>query len=129
MAEWPDHFPEACPPEAAADATGSFYRLVEADPPAASDFMSHIELQKAGILSAKRNFADDCRAAGLSIFAEQQDAENVRESVGPLRSRLIAHGDTTGQGVMQHTPSNQKSHHTWWLPVGAEPHPRFSVVT
>jgi hypothetical protein len=129
VAEWPDNFPEACPPEEAADATGSFYRLVEANPPVARDFMSHIELQNAGIIPLKRSFADDCKAAGLSIFAERQDAENVRESVGPLRSKLIAYGDITDQGVMRHTPSRHKSHHTWWLPVDTEPHPRFAVVT
>lgn len=129
MGDWPDHFPESCPPADAADATGSFYRLVAGDPPTPGDFENHLQLRAAGTINPKRVFPDDCMAAGLSILSEKQDAEGLRESVGPLRSKLIAYGEITGHGVFKATPSRFKSHHTWWLPGDTDPHPNFAVVT
>ena len=31
-------------------------------------------------------------------------------------------------GMIQHTPSFEKSHHTWWIPIGSEPWLVFRVI-
>jgi hypothetical protein len=129
--EWPEHFPESCPPSDAESAAGEFYRIVDEDPPDGEDFIGNLRLQQLGLRfkNKKRPWSDDCEAAGLSVLADRDDVMNLREATGPMRLKAIAYGDITGDGVMKHTPSaSYKSHHTWWIPMGVEAHEYFRVL-
>lgn len=125
---WPDSFPDACPPSDAEVASGSFYRLVDSDPPTQRDFMNHHELLAAGRFRS-RFWPDDCIAAGLSVFGDVADAQKTRAAVGPLRKKKIAVGEITGAGRMKHTPRHSKcTHHTWWRTADDAAWEGFEVV-
>ncbi|MET9203350.1 hypothetical protein [Gordonia sp. NPDC003585] len=130
LAEWPEHFPDSCPPADASPAEGFFYRIVDAAPPQDDDFLSNLRLFQLGKRFKRgKNWTDDCQAAGLSVLADRDEAINLRDSCGPMRRKAIAHGDTTGIGLMKHTPGRAgASHHTWWLPEGEKPASDFEVV-
>lgn len=125
--EWPESFPASCPPGEATIAEGDFYRIVDEDPVSDSDFHNHHERAAAGII--RRNWKDDCEAAGLSVIQSIDEANALRDSVGPMRSKKIAHGSLGGSGVMNATPSARcPTHHTWWRPLGDQAWLTFSVV-
>lgn len=126
--DWPDYFPESCPPNDAEHAAGKYYRIVDEDPPDEEDFLGNLRLQQLG-LRRKRRWDDECKAFGVSILADRDEILRLRQSLGPMRSKAIAYGDITGDGVLKHTPSGEyKSHHTWWVPTSSESHKYFRVV-
>jgi hypothetical protein len=127
--EWPNSYPPACPPGDAVDAEGEFFRIVDAEPPVESDFWNHHERAAEGMIT-RRTWSDGCEAAGLSVLQDLEEAKNLREAVGPMRSKKIAHGSLSGSGVMKASPrSKSQSHHTWWRPVGDQAWISFTVVT
>lgn len=130
--EWPDYFPESCPPNDASPAKGSFYRIVDEDPPDGEDFLGNLRLQQLGLRfkNRKKRWSDECLAVGVSILADRDEALRLRESVGPMRDKAIAYGDITGDGLLKHTPNDpdQLSHHTWWIPISVEAHEYFRVT-
>lgn len=125
--EWPEEFPDTCPPMTGVPSQGRFYRLVFGEELSERDFLSNYK-------EKPRRFdgwdgALLCQAMGTSLCASQEDIEYTRDSVGPLRSRLIAHGAIDGSGVMAATPAKGKpSHHTWWRPLGEDKWKDFSVI-
>ncbi|HVV77155.1 MAG TPA: hypothetical protein VHC43_14075 [Mycobacteriales bacterium] len=125
MTSWPDSFPEGCPPGDAVEAVGQMYRLVDSSPPSSSDFASHAEQLAAGTIK-KRRWADDCAAAGVSVYSDVTAVETVRLSAGPLRKKMVAIGDLSGSGVMKQTGATP-SHHTWWRPANDAAWTTFAV--
>lgn len=121
---WPDDYPPQCPPTDAAAAGGRFLRLVEADPPNGSDFVSVRKLYP------HRRVPDECEAWGLSVFSDEMDARRMRDRVAGLREKRVAVGELTAQhGRLKPTPRGPKSsHHTWWVPAGVDPAAAFSVM-
>lgn len=105
------------------------YRLVGSNPPSPDDFLSHVELANLGRM--RRYWQDDCRASGLSVCSNLDDIKRLRSSIGPLRSKEIALGNTDGTGVMMATPAPNAgdSHHTWWLRIPHAVWTRFRTVT
>ncbi len=129
LAQWPVTYPPGCPPEDAWPAAGSFFRLVDSDPPTEADFLNHHELLALGRVRS-RYWSDDCDAAGLSLFSDLDETKQLRQSVGPLRRKLIAAGNVDGPGRIKHTPSQRStSHHTWWTPSGDPARDTFRVAT
>jgi hypothetical protein len=125
---WPDSFPPGCPPPDAVVATGSFYRLVRSDPPTEEDFESHYERHLAGRM--RRFWDDDIKAAGISVFADKEDAEKSRAAIPALKNSKVALGNIDNSGRMQHTPGRSgESHHTWWRPENDEAWKGFEVVS
>jgi hypothetical protein len=125
--EWPDDFPESCPPQQAEKATGQVFRLVAQTQPAEDDFRSVYRLNPS-----RFSRADDeavCRAMGLSTFDEQEDAETTRRTLGPFKNHKIAVGTIDDSGLMLATPSqNSPSHRTWWPANGDTQWKTFRVV-
>jgi hypothetical protein len=109
---WPSHFPADCPPADATQPAGTFYRLVPAMPPAATDLDSQY------VKFPDRKYSDPCKARGVSMYAMQADAVSTRDRYHAFRSWLVAVGSVDGApGLVKATPSNEgSSHHTWWLP-------------
>lgn len=122
--KWPEFYPENCPPEDAEPASGTFYRLVEYNPPQAKDFKSVFEEnpeQFTHIPMVKR--------CGLSVHTDPRDSNQLKKRVRKFRNRQIAEGRLNSTlGMIQHTPSAEESHHTWWVPIGAEPWLVFNVI-
>lgn len=126
--QWPDYYPENCPPETAEPASGTVYRLVQNDPPQAEDFQSSWEefpgrFPEPTIINS-----------GVSVYTDPQDIdrlfERLKNRIGHLRNRKTARGELNPMlGMIQNTPSHEKSHHTWWIPIGTEPWLVFKVIS
>ena len=66
---------------------------------------------------------------GLSIHTDSQDSEKLKNRIKKFRKRQIAEGELNPTlGVIQRTPSLEKSHHSWWIPLGAEPWGVFNII-
>lgn len=127
MSDWPDDFPESCPPSSAIPATGKFYRLVRDENPSESDFDSNYR-EKPRRFDGWAN-KRLCLAMGTSVCRTMEDIEYTRQSIGALKNRRIAVGAINGSGVMMATPARDKpSHHTWWRPIGDDQWKEFSVI-
>ena len=121
---WPDFYPADCPPAEAVPASGTVYRLVKHDPARAEDFKSVFE-------DNPRRFKNrpTIKNCGLSVHRDSQDSERLKKRVRIFKSRRIAEGKVNPTlGVILHTPSKEESHHTWWVPLGAEPWLVFDVI-
>ena len=104
---FPTNWPEACPPDEASDAEGIVFRLVDRDPPAASDFVTHFE-------SGKMPKAPQCLRCGLSVFRDLRDAIHQRE-LFPKLGRYVARGRLLPQdGKTMLTTGRMPTHTTWW---------------
>ena len=122
--QWPNFYPENCPPEEAQPASGIVYRLVRHDPPQVDDFLSSWE-EFPG-----RFPKPNIRICGASIYTNPKDIERLKNRIRHLKNRKTAKGELNPTlGVIQHTPSIEKSHHTWWIPIGAEPWLVFKVIS
>ncbi len=121
---WPDFFPTGCPHSYCEPASGRVYRLVESQPPAAKDFLSHRER-----FPSRQFNVSECQVCGLSVYRSLEDAEALRRRIPAMKNRRIARGFLEPElGVVHHTPSNGDSHHTWWMPVGVTPWETFTVL-
>ena len=125
---WPDFYPEDCPPAEAEPASGTVYRLVRRNPAQAEDFKTPFE-------ENPRRFNDKptLENCGLSVHTDSQDSERLRERLKnrarKFKNRQIAEGSLDPTlGMIQHTPSIEGSHHSWWVPLGAEPWLVFNVI-
>ena len=104
---FPAGWPPGCPPDDAVDAGGVAFRIVNNDPPAAGDFVTHWE-------SGRMRQAPECLRCGLSVFLEMGDALHQRRLL-PKLGRLTARG-TLGadHGKTKLTTGRQPTHTTWW---------------
>jgi len=122
--EWPDFYPENCPPEEAEPASGTVYRLVKHNPPQAEDFLSTWE-EFPG-----RFPKPNTRISGASVYTDLKDIERLKNRIAHLRNRKTAKGELNPTlGFIQQTEGKEKSHHTWWIPIGAEPWLIFKVIS
>ena len=122
--EWPDFYPANCPPAEAEPASGTVYRLVRNDPPQAEDFLSTWE-------EFPGRFPEPTiQISGTSVYKDPQDIERLKNRVRHLRNRKTAEGELNSTlGFIQRTKGREKSHHTWWIPIGAEPRLVFTVIS
>lgn len=123
--QWPSHFPNDCPPEDSQSANGEFYRLVRHNPPKERDFKSYREEQP------EREYKDipECQLVGLSVYSDLDGIIRLLERIPALRKkRRPAKGELIPDlGRIKNT-GKDKSHHTWWLPIGKMPWEIFYVV-
>lgn len=122
--EWPDFYPENCPPPEAEPAAGTVYRLVRNDPPQSKDFLSTWE-------EFPGRFPEPTiQISGASVYTDPQDIERLKNRVRHLRNRKTAKGELNSTlGFIQQTKGREKSHHTWWIPIGTEPWLVFRVIS
>ena len=101
--------PDDCPPDAAEeiDAPRTVYRLVRNNPPSDDDFRS----QRAEKPTARFNVSE-CRARGLSVFAERRVAERLAKKPNLTGSVICQVTLTPGAGRIKQTGG--RSHYTWW---------------
>jgi hypothetical protein len=127
MHQWPEHYPEKCPPLDAAPADGPIYRLVRGEAPQEGDFQSQYEKQP------KREWgALACQARGLSVFESEEACQDMAAIIPALRKKRIASGIVpSGSGVMASTPSNNSDDHCtlWSLAAATNMATWFTVVS
>jgi hypothetical protein len=119
--KFPTHFPNQCPPATASDATGDPFRLVDNNPPTASDFISY------HLLGKKYDKAKHCEACGLSVFVREEDVRQFLKAIPFFRKKHVAKGTVAADwGKVAQT--GRFSHHTWWIPEGKSPELIFKVT-
>jgi hypothetical protein len=126
--QWPDHFPDGCPPETAQPASVKVYRFVNNDPPNTEDFRSW---RQENMDQPCPKGITECQACGISVFTSEEGVCKARNKVPALRNKQAALGNLTpGLGVILNTPSRKTGHdhHTWWIPTDREPWSVFQVV-
>lgn len=122
--EWPHFYPVNCPPTEAEPASGTVYRLVRHNPAQEKDFQAPWEEYPGRFTEPTTT---NC---GVSIHTDIQDSQRLRNRVRKFKNRQIAEGELNPMlGMIQHTPSREKSHHAWWIPIEAEPWVVFKVIS
>ena len=109
--EWPNHFPQNCPPADADDLAHAVLYLVEGNPPTAEDFLSACE---------RNQFVGkpECERASLSCGLTEKYIMQLKEAVPRLRTMHIAKADLiAGHGKIK--PTGKPGHHSMWLYAGA----------
>ena len=128
---WPNYYPDRCPPSDAPNADGVVFRLVANVPPKASDFEPIVVEQP------HRDYSNcPCQACGVSVHRQREDSDALLQSLGrrvaAFRGKRVATGTLNPEvGLLKATPSAKKigkSHHTWWIPRGVDPSPLFVVA-
>lgn len=123
--QWPEFFPDNCPPPHAFPTKGEVFRFVKNDPPKLKDFYSHRQNQP------NRNFdKPECVVCGISVFRNIEDVLSVKRIVPAFKKRKIAEGALERfMGKMLNTPSyNADSHCTWWIPADIDPSSDFVCI-
>ncbi len=121
--EWPDHFPENCPPPEATEARGIAYRLVKNNPPEDGDFISHKLLHPEEGYKGKT-----CQACGISVYRDKNDLLKMQNRIPAMRGGHIAEGNLNPDiGKILATPSHGNSHHTLWVFSGIQAKDYFSI--
>lgn len=125
--QWPDFFPNECPPNSATSAQGTFYRLVYRNTLSERDFHP-LKFKKPN-----EDFGEKaCQSSGLSMFQDIDEVRRLRRRARGMEKRRIARGDLAPHlGKILSTPGVEgRTHYTWWLPVGiiAECLSCFTVV-
>jgi hypothetical protein len=122
--QWPDYFPPDCPPAEAQLASGQVYRLIKAENPTSQDFKSYRE-----IYPTRKFDMPECIVCGLSVYRDVGDITRLKARVPAMRKLQTATGELDASlGKILHTSGREKSHHTWWVAMGAKPWLVFNVV-
>lgn len=133
--QWPQFFPNNCPPNEAQPAVGEFYRIV-LDRLGRSlkrrHFSSHKESQSG------RTWPPGISECDLCAISLTQSVDDAKELAQILVNRIPAHSQKAGRlavgrlrpddGMIQHAPdfaNGIKSHHNWWCFSEVDPLARF----
>ncbi len=122
---WPNFFPTNCPPDDVTSAYGvTVYRLINGNSPKATDFKSYRELHPG------REFkVPECQVCSISVYTSFDDINRLKKRIPSIRKKKVSKGvPVEPAGVLKHTPSNEDSHHSWWIPEGAKPWFNFEVL-
>src|SRR4051812_17760725 len=108
---FPDWFVPGCPPGDAADADGSIYRFVAANPAGPEEFRSYFE-------TGERPNGSPCQRCGLSVFRRLEDVRRLlhhlwksypNKNYGP---HVVKRELSAADGRMKQT--GNPGHHSWW---------------
>ncbi len=124
---YPDYFPEGCPPCEAEECEYQVYRLTN-NPPIVTDkdFIPKAKGRTGETYSGLKAFT----SCGLSVVLDPNDFMKIRGMASRLRKgkRGIATGRTYPYtGVVMKTGGRMPSHITWWVCKDYQPHKDFKV--
>ena len=108
MSEWPDLYPEGCPPEDAEETKGVVFHLVSDDPMPKSDLYDTAYHRKSF------TNLEECKRVSLSCYRDEEDLKQTRDTVPRLSDRKIARAELApeyGKIKQTFTPS----HHSLWI--------------
>lgn len=119
--QWPQFFPECCPPDDAELTSNAVYRLVRHIPPMRDDF------QPWCIENGKVDKSKPCMSCAISVFDDLEDIRKMQRRVPSQRAKAVAKGTLRPElGVSKST--GKRTHRSWWTPEGVDPSPVFSIV-
>lgn len=122
--QWPDFFPDECPPDNSESATGIVFRLISGNKPKEKDFLSYRELYPS-----KKFKLPECRVCSLSVYKLADDIERLKRRVPATRKKKLSKGSLSSKyGKIKHTPTQGDSHHSWWRTENSQPWLRFEVI-
>ena len=126
LSDFPEYYPEQCPPYNANNTEGIVFRFTKEDKPHKQDFISFYEKNPN-----KDWGMDTCQAMGLSVFPTIEACEEMKRKIPALNKKKIASANLNNNyGKFANTPStNSKRHMTWWVSCNlSEPWTLFSNV-
>jgi hypothetical protein len=112
MKNWPDHYPNRCPPKEAYTHHGILYRFINRNEPQSRDFESYYDKDP------KKDWGEDaCLARGLSVVKCSLGVKDMRNAIPALRKKKISRANITSNcGILANTPSSSSGRHcTWWV--------------
>ncbi len=131
---WPECFPEGCPPRESIEQLSEFFRLTTKTP-ALGDFLIYRD-ENPKIISkvsvADKNPLKYYQSFGLSMYKDINSLRNVCKASGAMKKIVmdkgfISKGDSR-DGVYLNTPTGtSNSHYTIWLYKDARPWEYFVV--
>ena len=123
--QFPDWFPQSCPPFDATDADGVVYRFATKSPVAAEDFLSHHELGLAPRAQA-------CRRCSLSLYrtlaAARRKLRELRDRSPERFGPHIAEGNLSAAHGKIKQEGSDPDHHEWWAYEDVVRHAAFRIV-
>ena len=112
--QFPDFFPEGCPPEDSIQENIEVYRMIVGENPNSADFKSFHEL---GRTASKIPYP--FMEYGLSVNKDLNELKKIVKAAPVMKKKFknIARGVLSNEtGVIKHTPTKQqKNHITWWM--------------
>lgn len=106
--DFPDYFPDYCPPDDAVDGPMLLYRFVFGNPVADADFRTNYE-------KGTQKDQDFCMRCGISTFDKPERAKEFSERVPAFRKAHLAKGLVPEDaGKIKKTEERAPGHHTWW---------------
>lgn len=123
--DFPEWFPEDCPPGDSVETSGTIYRFVSSNPVGPNDFLSYHE-------TGERPNSSPCQHCGLSVFRRLDDVRGLLrhlwktypgKSYGP---HIVKRDLVPTDGRIKATGT--RGHHTWWAYEGIERHASFEYV-
>lgn len=115
---YPEHFPDNCPPDESDVASGEFYRFIKKNHeiPLQDDFLSWRE---ENLTKPCPKTIPECQACGVSVYSSLDDVIDLPKRIPRFRKMKVAKGSLNSNlGKTKNTPSRNtgKSHCTWWIP-------------
>ena len=124
--EWPDHYPDGCPPSIARPRSENVFVFVRRRRPTGADFRSKHD--RGWRPEEGADSSEHCRACGVSVSPTLTDAQELQKLIPFFAKLRIAAGPPTpGVVASTHGPFPQLNHMTWWIPRGATPWRGFNV--
>lgn len=116
---WPEYYPDNCPPESSCDVNGKLFRLI----PRPDESLK--KLKKEFTPFAVRNpekWGGNCQACGLSSYITLDECSRIKKTIPRLKKLLPAQAQLDScHGKVLNTPSKiSKEHYTWWVPADIE---------
>lgn len=122
--QFPDYFPEDCPPVEAKSIDFKVFRLSKHANLTEDTFKSFYQINPERWMGVIQSY-------GISVFHTKEDCESALRKSPCLKKRMkyyafgIANKDS---GKIMKTPSKDNPrHYTWWLYEGVKPHTYFKV--
>lgn len=115
--QYPDYFPEGCPPEDAHTDEQTLFRFCHETIPQKTDFESYYKKNP-------EKYKDSILAHGLSVLKSKEDCcSAIRKFPWVRNYQSVAKGITNEQrGSWKETPSRQNpAHITWWVCKDIDP--------
>ena len=88
--EWPDFYPEDCPPGEAEPASGIVYHLVQHDPPQTEDFITYYEDNPKFFESNPHLI---CKGCGVSVYTDLIDIRRLKKRSKKHKTDILPKGD------------------------------------
>jgi hypothetical protein len=114
--EFPNTFPNGCPPDQAAECNGTYFHVLKENPPGESDLKSFHEKNR----KLNSQLSCPCMPYGLSVFSDREDAVFMQGAMPKLGNFVGELRLNPPDGKVIPTPGQRPSHNTWWPSVDCD---------